>query len=99
MLNDLYDHNEYSKRLQIQKTLKLVNLTRQKLKNDGLNGGFWLYLCGRMDGELDEDDSFLFDGEILAWGDIAMAFGDVTKELKQQYKHHSQRILHQAQFN
>ena len=32
----------------------------------------WL---GRMDTELDEDDEFVFDDDILTWGDVAIASG------------------------
>ncbi|RWR92244.1 hypothetical protein CKAN_02145300 [Cinnamomum micranthum f. kanehirae] len=33
------------------------------------------WLLGRMDRELDEDDEFVFDDDILIWGDVATASG------------------------
>ncbi|RWR93421.1 hypothetical protein CKAN_02267000 [Cinnamomum micranthum f. kanehirae] len=33
------------------------------------------WLLGRIDRELDEDDEFVFDDDILTWGDIAIASG------------------------
>ncbi|RWR97260.1 protein FAM50A-like protein [Cinnamomum micranthum f. kanehirae] len=33
------------------------------------------WLLGRMDRELDEDDEFVFDDDILTWGDVATASG------------------------